>query len=257
MLSNPSITVITVSFNSEKTIGDTLRSFESQLYKNKEHLIIDGGSTDKTIESVKPFLSKNVKLISEPDQGIYDAMNKGINLASGDVIGFLNSDDIFSHNEVLTQIANAFELNAIEAVYANLVYVEKENLNKIIRYWKSSSFLKNTFSSGWSPAHPTFYVTKKVYEKYGVFDTSIPIGNDIELMMRFLEKWEIKSKHINEIWVKMRIGGVSNRNIKNIIYQNYVIYKMLKKYQVPHSITKFVLGKGVSRLKQLCQKEYL
>ena len=163
------ISVITVAYNSAKTIGDTLDSVGMQTHADVEHIVIDGASKDKTVEMVLSYSNSNISLFSEPDKGIYDAMNKGISKAMGDIIGFLNSDDIYADTKVLAKVANAFKDPKVDAIYADLVYVTQDN-SRIVRHWKSKPFLKGGFAKGWCPAHPTFYVRKSAIERLGLFD---------------------------------------------------------------------------------------
>lgn len=248
------ISVITVCYNSVKTILETLQSVASQRYPHVEYIIIDGGSTDGTQEVVKTY-SKHVNVfISEPDKGIYDAMNKGIALATGDVVGLLNADDLYANQDVLTTVADAFSDQKLDACYSDLIYFAEGAPEKVIRYWRSNSFRKGLFAKGWCPAHPTFFVRRHLYEKYGVFDTSFKGGNDVELMMRFLEKHHIQTRYLPEVMVKMRLGGVSNNSIKGIIQQNRQILLAAKKLNIAISPISFFFYKVVSRLSQWLTK---
>ncbi len=244
------VSLITVSFNSAKTIEDTIKSVREQNYHNLEYIIIDGGSTDGTLDIIENNSNVLSCLISENDDGIYDAMNKGISKASGDIIGFINADDILASPKVLEAVAKTFARNCIDACYADLEYVEYFNLNKAKRYWRSSTFKTGLFSKGWSPPHPTFYVKKSVYEQFGLFSLDYKLGNDIELMLRFLEKYQINSVYVPETWVKMRLGGVSNQSIRNIILQNREIIKAAKDNGITFFIPIFIFGKVKDRLLQ-------
>jgi glycosyltransferase involved in cell wall biosynthesis len=221
------ITVITVSYNSSATIADTLASVAAQTHPEIEHLVLDGASTDRTLDVVREFGSPHIRLISEPDRGMYEAMNKGLAIATGEVIGFLNSDDYFRDNLVLERIAKEFIAHGVDACFADLVYVHPYT-QKIVRYWKSRPFKKGDFAKGWCPAHPTFYVRRTVFQRWGCFDLMYRLGSDVELMMRFLERGGIVSSYIPKVLVCMRTGGVSNQSWKNIIIQNQEIYKALK-----------------------------
>lgn len=244
------ISVITVTFNSAKTVADTLKSVATQTHRDVEHLIIDGASNDGTLEIVRMHASTQTRLISEPDRGIYDAMNKGIALASGEVIGFLNSDDFYANASVLEKVANAFQDSAVEACYGDLVYVSQDN-SRVVRYWKSKPFTKGDFAKGWCPAHPTFYMRKSVIERMGSFDQSYKMGVDVEFMMRYLECGKIRAVYLPQVLVRMRLGGVSNKSYKNIFLQNKAIFAAMRKYDIPFSIVWFIVNKIVSRLKQL------
>ncbi len=224
------ISIITATYNSQATIQDTIKSVLSQNYCNIEHIIIDGGSTDDTLNIVRSYGDKISKIISEPDKGIYDAMNKGIKLATGDVVGLLNSDDFFNNNTYISQVVETFKKDMeIDAVYANMYYVSQNEPTKIIRYWKSKDFKKKMFFSGWHPPHPTLYIKKDIYKKYGTFDLSFNLAADFELMLRFFERHKIRTKHIDTYAVRMRLGGATSKNWENIRKQNIECVKAFKK----------------------------
>ena len=243
------ISVITVAYNSAKTIGDTLDSVGMQTHADVEHIVIDGASKDKTVEMVLSYSNSNISLFSEPDKGIYDAMNKGISKAMGDIIGFLNSDDIYADTKVLAKVANAFKDPKVDAIYADLVYVTQDN-SRIVRYWKSKSFLKGDFAKGWCPAHPTFYVRKSAIERLGLFDQSYKLAADMEFMLRYLEQGQLSAVYIPHVLVRMRLGGASNQSWKSIIEQNQEIFAALRKNEIPFSKVWFVVNKVASRLRQ-------
>jgi glycosyltransferase involved in cell wall biosynthesis len=243
------ISVITVAYNSEKTIADTLNAVAIQKYTDIEHLIIDGASKDGTVEMVRSYANPQIRLISEPDKGIYDAMNNGLAQATGEVVGFLNSDDFYADAAVLTKIANAFQDPTVDACYSDLVYVAQDN-SRIVRYWKSKPFTKGDFAKGWCPAHPTFYVRKSVIDRLGLFDQSYKMGVDVEFMMRYLERGQVRSVYIPHVLVRMRVGGASNQSWKNILLQNQEIFTALRKNGVPFSVVRFVVNKVFSRLWQ-------
>ena len=249
------LSIITPTYNSVRFIEDCLRSVSSQKYNNVEHIVVDGASTDGTLEFLKIYQNSIDILISEEDNGIYHAMNKGISFTTGDVIGFLNSDDVYENDCVLTSVAEKFLENPyLEACYANLAYTSQTNLSKIIRYWKSSEFTPGLFSKGWSPPHPTFFVRRSVFERHGLFNLNYPIVADIDLMIRFLEVFKIKSQYVSELWVKMRIGGASNKNFKNICKQNLDILNILRKNNLAANPLKFFLYKFISRSRQFFNK---
>lgn len=213
------ISIITVSFNSASTIEDTLKSVISQDYKNIEYIIIDGGSTDGTLEIINQY-KKNIKtIVSDPDKGIYDAMNKGIELSNGDVVGILNSDDIYENNKVLSLVNDAFT-NDIDAVYGDIEYVDRLNLKKRLRLWKAGEFKINSFKWGWMPPHPGFFIKKSKYNEFGTYQLDLGSSADYELMLRMIVKHEIKLKYFPEIVTKMRMGGVSNKSVKNRLQAN-------------------------------------
>jgi glycosyltransferase len=197
-----------------------LASLKSQTYQS-EHIIIDGGSTDGTIEILHQESQKDALIVSEPDRGLYDALNKGIQSASGDVIGFLHADDVFADCDVLTVVAALFENRNIASCYGDLVYVRADNTKQVVRYWQSYEFEKRRFYYGWMPPHPTFFVRRSVYQKYGGFNLELGTSADYELMLRFLLKYGITCGYIPRILVKMRTGGVSNVSVKNRLLANY------------------------------------
>jgi glycosyltransferase involved in cell wall biosynthesis len=243
------ISIITVAYNSAKTITDTLNAVAMQTHTDIEHLVIDGASKDGTLEIVRSHDNPQIRLISEPDKGIYDAMNKGLAQATGEVVGFLNSDDFYADSAVLAKIANAFQDPAVDACYADLVYVTQDN-SRVVRYWKSKPFAKGDFAKGWCPAHPTFYVRKSVIERLGLFDPSYKMGVDVEFMMRYLECGQIRAVYIPHVLVRMRLGGASNQSWKNILLQNKEIFAALRKNGVPFSRMWFAANKVLSRLNQ-------
>jgi glycosyltransferase len=207
----PKISIITVTYNSASTLTDTLKSVQSQDYPNIEHIIVDGNSQDDTIKIIKSFPHVS-KWISEKDSGLYDAMNKGVQLATGDIIGILNSDDIYAHNSVLSKVGEKFMSNNIDALYGDLYYVNALNTNKVVRIWKSGKFKRSNFNYGWMPPHPTFFVKKEVYTKAGNFNVSLKRSADYELMLRILVKYKFKAEYLQDVLVKMRTGGVSSNS---------------------------------------------
>lgn len=247
------ISIITVCYNSADTITDTIASVASQQYNDKEHIIVDGASRDSTMDIVKSADSIT-RYISEPDKGIYDGMNKGLKLATGDVIGLLNADDFYTNHTVLTQVAEVFKQPNIQACFANLVYVDQDDTSHVVRYWKSRPYQQGLFKSGWMPPHPTFFVRKEVYEQYGLFDLSYKIAADFELLFRFIEQKNIPTAYIDNVLVNMRTGGTTNKNLKNIWLQNIEIINTLKAAYPDFSITKFILGKLFNRTWQFIQK---
>ncbi len=246
------VSIITVSFNSDKTITDTIQSVLSQDYKNIEYIIVDGLSKDNTINIVKSFGDKITKFVSEKDKGLYDAMNKGIDLATGDIIGFLNSDDFYSNNQVISKIASKFQKD-VNAVYADLVYVSAHDKAKITRTWKSGEYIPDSFLKGWMPPHPTFFVRKLVYEKYGKFTDKLRSAADYELMLRFIHKHKIKLAYLPEVTVHMRAGGTSNASLKNRIKANREDKLAWKMNDLKPSALTFI-RKPLSKLTQFFKK---
>ncbi len=214
------ISIITITYNSASTLEQTILSVINQTYKNIEYIIVDGKSTDNTLQIIDKYKNSISKFISEKDNGLYDAINKGIEMATGDVIGILHSDDFYIDNNVILKYVNIFENEKPEAVYADLYYVDKENTSKIIRKWKSGPYNKNSFINGWMPPHPTFFVKKEIYQKFGKFNLEFKTAADYELMLRFILKNEIKTSYLPEFTVKMRVGGKSNVTVKNRVAAN-------------------------------------
>lgn len=217
---NPNITIITVAYNAAATIGTTIQSVLNQTYQNIEYIIVDGCSNDGTVEVIKSFEEKRITLISEPDKGIYDAMNKGIGLATGNIVGILNSDDFYADMEVIEKVVECFSSTNCEALYGNLLYVDATITNKIIRTWIAGNFKLGNFLKGWMPPHPTFFVRREIYDRHGKFNTSLKSAADYELLLRFLYKHKIKVAYLSKILVHMRTGGMSNRNFGNRIKAN-------------------------------------
>ena len=249
------VSIITVTFNSVSVINDCLNSISSQEYNNIQHIVIDGASTDGTLSILESKHSQISTLVSKPDNGIYDAMNKGIQIATGDIIGFLNSDDFYANNKVISKVVREFERDSLlDACYSDLIYVDQLKISKIVRYVKSSEFNIGLFSKGWCPPHPTFFVRRSVYERLGIFDLNYHIASDVDLMMRFLEKHKIKSKYIPEVWVKMRMGGTTNKNLKNIWLQNKEIIHSFNKNNLSVNLLKFLVFKIISRILQFFKR---
>ncbi len=213
------ISVITVSYNSAATIGDTLASVRGQDYPSVEHIVVDGASKDETLRVAAQY-PHVYQILSEPDRGIYDAMNKGLRLATGSIVGFLNSDDFYTHPGVLSNIATAMNLSGADTCYADLQYVRRTNHAQVVRTWKSGLYAQDKFYWGWMPPHPTFFVRREAYEKFGGFDTSLRSAADYELMLRFLLKQGLTTCYLPEIIVRMRSGGLSNASLYNRLLAN-------------------------------------
>lgn len=211
------VSVITVTYNSANTLQDCIDSVATQSYENVEHIIIDGNSTDDTLKIIKKNSSISA-FISEPDNGLYEAMNKGLKLASGDIIGILNSDDVYAYNEVIADVVR--EIEGYDALYADLCYVDSDDLNKVKRYWKSGGFKRDSFKCGWMPPHPSLFLKKEVYEKYGDFNLELRSASDYELMLRFLYKARIETTYLPKVTVNMREGGFSNQSLKHRLKAN-------------------------------------
>jgi glycosyltransferase involved in cell wall biosynthesis len=249
------ISIITVTLNNISVINRCLASVISQKYDDIEHIIIDGASTDGTLSLLESKREQFKFLISEPDKGIYDAMNKGINVATGDIIGFLNSDDFYASNNVLSRVASIFKDNSyLDSCYADLAYVDPLDISKNIRYWRSSKFVSGLFSKGWCPPHPTFFVRRSVYQRFGNFNLHYRIASDVELMMRFLEVQKINSRYIPELWIKMRLGGTTNKSFKNIVMQNKEVLHALKSHNLSVNWISFFIYKIINRVLQFLKK---
>lgn len=205
------VSIITITYNSSATVEDTLRTVVSQDYPDLEYIIIDGKSKDKTLEIVEKYKHGIAKIVSEKDKGLYDALNKGIKHATGDIIGMLHSDDLYANDQVISKVVKKFEEDpSTEGVYADLVFVNRNDVNKVMRTWNSGEYEEDAFVRGWMPPHPTFFVKKECYEKFGGFNTELKLSADYELMLRLIHKNKIKLAYLNEVIVKMRMGGVSN-----------------------------------------------
>ncbi len=238
------ISIITACLNSEATIKKCLDSVASQTHKDIEHIIIDGKSTDKTLEIIKQYQHVS-KIISEKDSGVYFALNKGIALAQGQVIGFVHADDFLVKKNIIETIAEYFDADeSLDAIYGDLEYISAD---KKIRYWNSEPFTEKKLKKGWMPPHPTFFARKKIYDKYGVFDTKFKISSDYDLMLRFFSK-KIKTVYIPEVIIKMKVGGISNRNLKNIILKSKEDFLIIKKNNVGNLYT--LINKNLSKLSQ-------
>lgn len=216
--------IITAVLNGKATIEQAIRSLSSQTYKNFEHIIVDGGSTDGTLEFIETYDNHVVKILSGNDHGIYDALNKGLGLSSGDVMGILNADDFYASDTVLETVMNTFMNHKVDSCYGDLQYVDKKDIHKVIRHWKSSQYSDGKFKYGWMPPHPTFFVKKVIYDRFGYFNTNFHIAADYELMLRFLVKHRISTRYIPHVLIRMRWGGVSNRNLRNMILKSYEDY---------------------------------
>lgn len=214
------VSVITVAFNSGSTIRETIESVVGQTYQDIEYIIVDGKSTDETMDIVRSFGSKISKFVSEKDKGIYDAINKGLKMATGDVISILNSDDIYAHEHVIANTVKIFEQEGVDSVYGDLKYVLPTDNTKVKRYWKSGTYDRKKFLYGWMPPHPTFFVKREVYEQFGTFDTSLTSAADYELMLRFLYKNKVSAGYNPEVMVLMKTGGKSNASLLNHIIGN-------------------------------------
>jgi glycosyltransferase len=213
------ISVITAVFNRVATVEDAINSVQSQSGEI-EYLTVDGMSSDGTSAAIEKHSSSIDRCIREPDQGIYDALNKGIENSTGDVIGFLHADDILASQSVIEHVRTKFETGDYDAVYGDLVYVRSENADKVTRFWKAGAYDRRKFRWGWMPPHPTVYIRKEIYEKFGGYRTDIGSGADYECMVRLMYRHNIRVGYIPKILVKMRVGGESNASIGNRVNAN-------------------------------------
>lgn len=243
------ISIITPSFNSEKTIEKTIQSVISQTYQNLEYIIIDGGSKDRTLKIVEKYKEKIAKIFSGPDEGLYDAMNKGIEWATGEVVGILNSDDFYPHSNVLEKVVEAFLESGSQAVYGDVAFFKGDNYSKIIRFWRAGEFKEKKLNWGWAPPHPAFFLKKEVYQKYGLFRLDFKIAADYELMLRLFKIHKISVFYLPEVLVYMRQGGESSRNL----WQRIKGWKELRKaWRVNNLQTPkfFILRRVLSKIGQ-------
>lgn len=218
------VSIITVVLNNVEYIEACIQSVLNQDYKNIEYIVIDGGSTDGTIDIIKKYKDKINAWISEPDDGIYGALNKGIGMTSGDIIGILHSDDLYMDVHVISNVVREFCKNNVDSVYADLVYVERNNLNKVVRYYDSSVFQVSKFAYGWMPAHPTCFIKNNIYKKYGLYKTDYIIAADYELLVRFYARHKVSYSYLPKVIVKMRNGGLSTSNFKsNFILNSEIV----------------------------------
>lgn len=225
---NLKISVVTAVFNRADTVGDALASVRAQRCPAVEHIVIDGGSTDGTLDILHEHRGQLATLVSERDKGIYDALNKGVRLATGDVVGFLHADDMFEAPESLARVAAAFEDPSVGAVYGDLVYVRKDDPSHVVRYWQAGPYVPGCLARGWMPPHPTFYVRRSVYAQMGLFDTRFRISADYESILRILGRGGVKPAYLPHVLVRMRLGGVSNRSLGSMLLKSTEDYAAMR-----------------------------
>lgn len=243
------ISIITATLNSIKNLPTALSSVVSQNYDNIEWIIVDGNSNDGTVEYIKTHQDTIDHWISEPDLGIYDALNKGIRMATGDVIGLLHSDDVFNDQNTIANVAKSFISNNSDGVYGNLEYVSKHNINKVIRYWKSQNFKPSLLQLGWMPAHPSLFLKKEVYKKHGYFDLTFKIAADYDFILRIFQDQNLKFSYLNQVITKMRTGGASNHSLNNITIKTIEDLKALRKNNIKNPF-KVIYFKKISKILQ-------
>ena len=245
------ISLITATFNSEKTLSVCMRSVLEQTYPNIEYILVDGNSTDRTLEIIKQkaIEHSNIKFISEKDDGIYDALNKGIKLATGDVIGFVHSDDLLANEHIIQEIANTFIKNNVDGVYGDLHYVSIDNVEKVIRNWRSKSFKTRLLRLGWMPAHPTLFLKSSIYKLKGNFNLNYQIAADYDFVLRIFSDKNYKFYYLPMVFTKMRIGGASNQSMENIIIKTKEDYVALRKNDISLPFI-VILLKNISKIPQ-------
>mgnify|MGYP001278560050 CR=1 FL=1 len=223
------LTVITAVYNREATIAQAIASVRRQTWPDVEHLVVDGASTDGTLAAIEAVRHDRMRLVSEPDDGIYDALNKGIRLATGDVIGLVHSDDFFAHDDVLAKVAEAFREPAVDAVYGDLDYVSASDPSRIVRRWRSGEFEPAKLRRGWMPPHPTLFLRRRVFETYGGYDTTYRISSDYDAVLRYFGSGTLRARYIPEVLVKMRTGGASGQSPVRFIRKNIESYAIIRK----------------------------
>lgn len=241
------ISIVTAVFNNRDTVAEALDSVLSQSHLDSELVVIDGGSTDGTLDTLLRYVDRVAVFVSEPDSGIYDALNKGIGKVTGDVVGFLHSDDLMADESVLMRVADAFADPAVDAVYGDLVYVRRNDPANVVRRWKAGPFNVNQLRWGWMPPHPTFYVRRELYERMGRFDISFRIAADYDCMLRFLMSG-IRVTYIPELLVKMRVGGASNRSLSSLLAKSREDYRVISRHGMWPLCT--LLAKNIRKLPQ-------
>ncbi len=244
------ISLITTCYNSEKTISDTLKSINNQDYEDIEHIVIDGNSSDSTIEIIKREGTRVSRLVSEKDEGSYDAYNKGLALANGEVIGFLNSDDFYTSNSVISKVMEIFQDPEIEACHADLYYVDFDDTNKVRRHWRSNSFSDQAYKRGQIPAHPTVFIRKSVYERIGNFNTSFSLVADYDLLLRVFYVEKVKSKYVDDVWIRMRVGGATGAGFLGILKQNIELQRARKENGINVPFLQIIFHKVIKYIRE-------
>lgn len=245
----PTVSIITATFNSVDTVGECLSSIRAQTHTNIESIVVDGASTDGTQALIQRNFADVVRhMISEPDDGIYDALNKGINASTGDIIGLLHSDDVLAAPDVIEGIANAFSDPRIDAVYGDLVYVSRNDPEQVIRYWKSSHFHRSLLHRGWMPPHPTLYLRRSLLDRIGLFDTNYAIAADYDHVLRIFQVTGISTRYLPRVLVKMKVGGASNKSFANVLQKSREDLRALHQNHVGGLPT--LLMKNISKVGQ-------
>ena len=248
-MSEIKVTIITSIFNNKKFIGDAINSVNNQTYNNIEHIIVDGNSTDGSKEIIKNNMNKKIIFCSENDKGIYDALNKGIKMSSGDIIGVLHSDDIFTDSNVIMEVVNKFREYDYDLLYGNLNYISNKKNKRIIRRWRSNNFSFSKIKYGWMPPHPATFIKKKLFNKFGLYENKFEISADYDLLTRILTKKKISVGYLNKVLVLMRIGGKSNKSIRNIYQKMIEDYSIIKQNKIGGFYT--LICKNLIKISQL------
>ena len=229
----PEISIITATWNCAHTLPSCLDAVTNQTYPHREHIVVDGASTDGTVAVLQARQGQLANWVSEPDQGLYDALNKGLRRSTGEIVGFLHADDVYGSPQALAQVAAAFADDpSVSAVFGDLQYVRKDNLNHVVRHWQASPFTPSRLARGWMPPHPTLYVRRSWYQRIGFFDTSYRIAADYDCILRLFSQPDFKAVYLPEVLVKMRVGGASNRSLGNILLKSQEDLRALRRARV-------------------------
>ena len=245
----PKVSIITASYNARETIADTIESVAEQTHPRIEHIVIDGASTDGTVEVLERYRDRLSKVVSEPDEGIYAAMNKGFAMATGDIVGTLNSDDVYVDKNVLGLVAEVFRDNAVEVCYGDIIYMERGDQNRIVRQWKSEPYRPGLFEQGWMPPHPAFFIRRSALERVGPFEANYRFAADFDFMLRALHVQQLRSSYVPHELVKMRVGGETNSTVINVLKGNIEAYRSCRKHGLDVSPL-FIVRKILRKLPQ-------
>ncbi|MDX1471304.1 MAG: glycosyltransferase family 2 protein [Flavobacteriaceae bacterium] len=248
------VSLITATFNSNQYLQKCIESVNCQSYSDIQHVFIDGGSSDSTLDTIYKTSTRNPMVISEPDHGLYDAINKGISQATGDIIGLIHSDDFLASPKIIFEIVNVFQRNDCDGVYGDLQYVRANNPDRVVRFWKSQDFQKDFLSQGWMPPHPTLFLKENIFADYGNYNLNLTIAADYDFILRIFSKENLKFCYVPEIITVMRLGGASNRSLSNIIRKSREDFYALKQNQIARPI-KALLQKNLSKLSQFYSKK--
>jgi glycosyltransferase len=251
-LSSPRISIVTVVFNRAATVADALRSVQAQRYDEVEHVVVDGASEDGTLDVIEAHRVPSMRVVSEPDEGIYDALNKGMALATGDVLGLMHSDDAYADGDVLADVARCFEDESVDAVYGDLEYVAAEDPTRVVRFWSAGDFSETRLRRGWMPPHPTLFVRRAVIERLGGYDTSFRIAADYDAILRWFGRGGLRASYLPRVLVRMRLGGVSNASLGHLLRKSREDYRALRRNEVGGAMA--LLLKNASKLPQFMER---